>query len=235
MLPQEVPSSSQSVIYLYLISMPDNVIMPKPLVLANSIQNLAQNIASNYPNFDSTYIIKTAEFPANVPEISYISNSTNITSSSISFAISLNNYGKVFVVAMPRYSIINSVINTTVINSTNTTTNTSNVTTTETNTTIVDNSLISPTSMQIYKGYNRYNLIQDVISTNLEISQKNTNFSCVINGLSQNTSYVLFITIGNVHPYIPDLASNSKIVTMFGNTEIKKGFFHSIIFIIYSF
>lgn len=208
--------------------MPDNVIMPTPLVLANSLQALAQNISSNYPNFDSTYTIKTAEFPATVPDITYISNTTNMTYSSMSFAISLNNYGKVFVVAMPRYSTINTAINTTVTtNNTNTTgtntTNTSNVTTTTINTTIVDNSLISPTSMQIYKGYNRFNLIQDVVSTNLEISRKNTNFSCVINGLSQNTSYVLFITIGNVHPYIPDLALNSKIITMIGNTEIKKG------------
>lgn len=196
------------------------------MVLVNSLQSKMSNVTANYPDFDSNYTIRVVEFPIIIPTVLYISNLSNFTWFSMSFVISLNNYGKVFAVAMPRYSNITTVVNNTSnatsstnsTSSTNTTTNTS-VTTNST----IDNSLSVPTSFQIYKGYNSENLNVNVINKTFEVSNKSANFTFTIDGLTQNLSYVVFLTIGNTHPYIPDLQENSKIVTLFGKTEIKIG------------
>ena len=57
----------------------------------------------------------------------------------------------------------------------------------------------------------------------MEISAKNQNFSFVFSGLNQNTNYVIFITVGSVHPYVPDLADSSKISKLIGTTLITPG------------
>lgn len=215
--------------------MPFNTIMPTPLILANSIQSQLVNISTQYPTIDTSYTILTAEFPASIPNILYLSNITNATYTSLSFTINLDNYGKVFALAMPLISTTttsnssnttssssSATSNSSSTNNTNSTKNNSNTTSSRSgNTTvIVNNSLLPPTSFQIYMGLDRTNLNSDTVSQYLEISQKNTNFSFVFTGLNQNTSYVVFITVGNVHPYVPDLEDSSKISTLFGTTLI---------------
>ena len=220
--------------------MPFNTIMPTPLILANSIQAQLQNISTQYPNLDPTYTVKTAEFPIYVPNVLYLSNLSNATDSSLSFMIKLDNYGKVFALALPLLVSTNasstissnssSSTNKTNTNKTNTTnssttTNSSKTTTTSTvtNTSITNNSLLTPTSFQIYKGIDRYNLNNDTKAHSMEISAKNQNFSFVFSGLNQNTNYVIFITVGSVHPYVPDLADSSKISKLIGTTLITPG------------
>lgn len=198
--------------------------MPKPLNLANSIQGQAYNISKNYKSFDSTFTINTVEFPVSVPNILSIPNIINVTDSSITFSISLDNYGYVFVLASPLLTEITTMSITDYISNTTNATNTTNIINNITTTTIVNNSELVPTSYQIYKGLNSKNLDTNVLSQSLEISAKSRNFSFVFSGLNQNTSYILFVTVGNVHPYLPDLADNSKIVKLYGTTLVKKGF-----------
>ena len=197
--------------------------MPTPLILANSLQAQISNITNVYPNLDSSYTILTAEFPSYVPNIVSLSNITNSTPTTMKFSISLDNYGKVFVLAMPLYTSLTSSLG---LTSTNTTTNTTNTTNTtkstnssSTNkTTIINNSQFIPTSFQIYKGLDYRNLDSNTIGQSMDITKKNTNFIFEFSNLKPNTSYVLFITVGSVHPYFPDLASNSNIHKVIGST-----------------
>ena len=225
LLPAEtVDPTQQTLLYFYIISMPFNTIMPTPLILANSIQSQLQNISVQYPNIDTTYTVKTAEFPVYVPNILYLSNLTNATDSSLSFMINLDNYGKVFALAMPLLvsTNVSTVVYSTSTNKTNSTNSTS-TNTSKTTTSVTNNSLLAPTSFQIYEGLDRFNLNNDTVSQWMAISAKNQNFSFVFSGLSQNTSYVIFITVGSVHPYMPDLADSSKISKLIGKTLVAPG------------
>ncbi len=202
--------------------------MPTPISLANALQSKAYDIALRYPSYDQSYSIRTAEFPkGNIPNIVNISNIMNSTETTITFSIRIDNYGKIFVLATPLTTIstnITTIIANSSVNTTNSSVN-SAINATINTTNIVNNSLLTPTSFQIYKGLNSRNLNLDTFGESYEISGKNTNFTIIVKGLTQNTDYVLFVTVGNAHPYRPDFADSSKIVKLIGKTLKRIGNF----------
>lgn len=69
-----------------------------------------------------------------------------------------------------------------------------------------------PTSFQIFKGYNSFNI--PIPQGFVEISQSFAYFTFNITNLTPNTQYNVYITSGSVHPGYPDLLDDKSIVLL---------------------
>ena len=203
--------------------------MGTPIKVAEDLGKKLTELQTYYSNVDEKYVLTYSETIKYIPDYIFPPNITNYTQNSLTFNVSLNNFGILFLIGIDitleekEFNVKNGVnTNTTVsiVNLTNltnasgSTVNSINDTTTQNNSKPVFRSNINdsyPTSLQISRGLNRYNANWNVLAYNFEISEKNKNYTFQIDTLKSNNSYYFFFTCGNVYEN-KEFLDSSKII-----------------------
>lgn len=199
--------------------------MGKPIKVAEDLGKKLTELKTYYSNVDEKYIVTYSETVKYTPDYTIFPNITNYTQNAISFNVSLNNFGILFLIAIDitleenEFNVKNggnsnttaSIIN---ANANNTNLNITNQTTVDNNIKPVFYSNINdsyPTSLQISRGLSKHNANWNVLAYNFEINEKNKNYTFQIDKLKSNNTYYFFFTCSNVYEN-KEFLDSSKII-----------------------
>ena len=228
-LPYVEDTQTQSIVYFYLVANPTNTLMGIPIKVAEDLGKKLTELQTYYSNVDEKYVVTYSETIRYIPDYTYVPNITNYTQNTLTFNVSLNNFGILFLIGIDitmeenEFNVKNGVnTNTTVsiVNLTNSTNandtnlNLINDTTVQNNSKTIFYSNINdsyPTSLQISRGLNRHNANWNVLAYNFEISEKNKNYTFQIDKLKSNNTYYFFFTCSNVYEN-KEFLDSSKII-----------------------